>query len=130
MWLQEKKDTTKEWLKLKYYVTIQDIQMEVQEWLEEWKVPEIPREMPIVQIQMQGITFPAQQIGVNGASLKKKTTIGTMGEINSIQKKIRTQNKSQHGPTQGPMGIERAPRGPTIQVSTEEDGGIRGIHGI
>jgi hypothetical protein len=59
MWLQEKKDPTKEWLQLKYCVMMQDIHMEVQEWPEEWKVPEIPREMPIVQVQMQGSTVPA-----------------------------------------------------------------------
>jgi hypothetical protein len=43
MWLQEKKDPTKEWLQLKYCVTMQDIHMEVQEWPEEWKVPTIPK---------------------------------------------------------------------------------------
>jgi hypothetical protein len=120
MWLQAKKDPTKEWLQLKYCVMMQDIHMEVQEWPEEWKVPEIPREMPTVQIQTQGSTVPAQQIGRNGTSQKKKTTIGTVGESNPIQKKRRTQKKSQRGPTQGPPGTEQAPRGPTGQVSAEE----------
>jgi hypothetical protein len=82
MWLQEKKDPTKEWLQLKYCVMMQDIHMEVQEWPEEWKVPEIPREMPTVQVQTQGSTVPVQQIGRNGASQQKKTTIGTVGEKN------------------------------------------------
>jgi hypothetical protein len=54
------------------------------------------------------------------ASQKKKTTIGTVGESKSIQNKTRTQNKSQRGPTQGPLAIEQAPRGPTGQVSAEE----------
>jgi hypothetical protein len=120
MWLQAKKDPAKEWLQLKYCMMMQDIHMEVQEWHEEWKVPEIPRATPTVQIQTQGSTVPTQQIGRNGASQKKKTTIGIVGERNSIQKKRRTQNKSQHGPTQGPLGTEQAPRGPTGQVSTEE----------
>jgi hypothetical protein len=50
MWLQEKKDTTKEWLHMKYYVMTQKIHMEVQDYLEEWKVPDIPRETPTVQV--------------------------------------------------------------------------------
>jgi hypothetical protein len=45
-----------------------DIHMELQEWHEEWKVLEIPRETPVVQIQMQDNIVPAQQIGRNGAS--------------------------------------------------------------
>jgi hypothetical protein len=52
MWLQAKKDLTKEWLQLKYCVTTHDIHMEAQECLEEWKVPEIPREMTTIQTQM------------------------------------------------------------------------------
>jgi hypothetical protein len=79
MWLQEKKDPTKEWLQLKYCVTMQDIHMEVQEWPEEWKVPEIPSAMPPVQVQTQDNTLPVQQIGRNGATPQKKTTIGTGG---------------------------------------------------
>jgi hypothetical protein len=50
MWLQAKKDPTKEWLQLKYYVTMKDIHMEVQEWPQEWKVPDIPRVTPTIQI--------------------------------------------------------------------------------
>jgi hypothetical protein len=46
MWLQAKRDPTKEWLQLKYCVTMQDIQMEVQEWPEEWRVPTIPKTVP------------------------------------------------------------------------------------
>jgi hypothetical protein len=61
-----------------------------------------------------------QQIGRNGASQQKKTTIGTVGESNSIRKKTRTQKKSQRGPTQGPQATEQAPGGPTGQVSAEE----------
>jgi hypothetical protein len=51
MWLWEKKDPIKEWLQLKYCVTMQDIHMEVQEWPDEWKVQDIPREIPTVQAQ-------------------------------------------------------------------------------
>jgi hypothetical protein len=38
MWLQEKRDPNKEWLQLSYSVTMQNIQMEVQEWPDKWKV--------------------------------------------------------------------------------------------
>jgi hypothetical protein len=43
-----------------------------------------------------------------------------MGEISSIRKKMRTQKKSQRGPTQDPPTIEQAPGEPTGQVSAEE----------
>jgi hypothetical protein len=38
MCLHVRKDLAKEWLKLKYYVTMWDIHMEVPEWPDEWKV--------------------------------------------------------------------------------------------
>jgi hypothetical protein len=112
MWLKSKKNPTKEWLQLKYCVTMQDIHMDVQEWPEEWKVPKIPRETPPVQVQPQGSTIPTQKIRRNGVIQKNKTTIGTVGEGSSIRKKTRTQKKSQCGPTEGPQAIEQAPGGP------------------
>jgi hypothetical protein len=45
MWLQEKRDPAKEWFQLNYCVTMQDIEMEVHECPEEWKIPTIPRTM-------------------------------------------------------------------------------------
>jgi hypothetical protein len=60
MWLQAKRDPAKEWLQLKYCVTMQDIQMEVQEWPEEWRVPTIPKTVPGAQTRMQDRTVPVQ----------------------------------------------------------------------
>jgi hypothetical protein len=107
MWLQEKRDPTKEWLQLSYCVMMQDIQMEVKEWPEEWKVPMIPKTMPTVQTQMQGRTVPMQQTDKNGASKKKKMTQGPVGTSIPIQKKSRTQKKSQHGSTRNPPHVAR-----------------------
>jgi hypothetical protein len=79
MWLQEKRDPTKEWLQLSYCVMMQDIQMEVKEWPEEWKVPMIPKTVPTVQTQTQDRTVPTQQTGRNGASKKEEDTQGPSG---------------------------------------------------
>jgi hypothetical protein len=49
MWLQAKRGLAKEWLQLKYCVTIHDIHMEVQEWPKEWITPTIPRKVPGAQ---------------------------------------------------------------------------------
>jgi hypothetical protein len=59
MWLQEKMDPTKEWLQLKYYMTMQDIHMEVQEWFEEWRIPTIPKTVLGGQTRTQDRTVPA-----------------------------------------------------------------------
>jgi hypothetical protein len=59
MWLQEKRDLTKEWLQLSYCAMMQDIQMEVKEWPKKWKVSMIPTIAPAVQTQMQGRTVHA-----------------------------------------------------------------------
>jgi hypothetical protein len=90
MWLQEKRDPTKEWLQLRYYVMMQDIKMEVQECLDEWKVPIITKMVPTVQTRMQDKIVPMQQIRRNGANKKKKTKKGPVGGSNPIQKKRRT----------------------------------------
>jgi hypothetical protein len=95
MWLQEKRDPAKEWLQLNYCVTMQDIQMEVQEWSEEWKVPMIPKTVPGGQTRMQDRTVPVQQTGTNDVRKKKKMTQGQEGGSSPIQKKSRTKKKSQ-----------------------------------
>jgi hypothetical protein len=41
LWMQAKCDKTKEWIQLNYCITQEEIEREVQEWPEEWKVPQI-----------------------------------------------------------------------------------------
>jgi hypothetical protein len=120
MWLQAKRDPAKEWLQLKYCVTMQDIQMEVQEWLEEWRTPTIPKMVPGAQTRMQDRTVLAQQTGTNGARKKKNTAQGQEGGSSPIQKKTRMKKKSQCGSTQGPPHIEKTTRETTEQVHLEE----------
>jgi hypothetical protein len=61
-----------------------------------------------------------QQTCTNDASKNKNIAHGQEGESNPIQNKSRIKKKSQHGPTQGPLRIEKKPRGATEQVSSEE----------
>jgi hypothetical protein len=42
MWIQEKRDPEKEWLQMRYCVTIEEVQWEMKDWKEEWKVPVEP----------------------------------------------------------------------------------------
>jgi hypothetical protein len=39
MWIQEKRDPEKEWLQMRYCVTVEEVQWEMKDWKEEWKVP-------------------------------------------------------------------------------------------
>jgi hypothetical protein len=65
LWMQAKGDKAKEWLQLNYCVMQEEIQREVQEWPEEWKVPKIPTTVPRSQTQMQGRPAPTHQTGTN-----------------------------------------------------------------
>jgi hypothetical protein len=69
------------------HVTLEEIQREVQEWPEEWKVPEIPTTVPSSQTQTQGRPAPTHQIGTNGAGTKKRSTQGQEGGSTPAKKK-------------------------------------------
>jgi hypothetical protein len=61
MWVQAKKDPTKEWLQLKYCMMMHEIQMEFHEWPKEWRVPTIPKTVPGEQTRTQDRTVLAQR---------------------------------------------------------------------
>jgi hypothetical protein len=113
VWLQDKRDLAKEWLQLNYCMNMQDIHMEVQEWLEEWRIPTISKTMPGGQTRTQDGTTPAQQTSTNDASKKKNIEKGQEGGSSPIQKKTRTQKKSQRGSTQKLSCMELETRGVT-----------------
>jgi hypothetical protein len=46
MWIQPRKEPDKQWLQMRYYITEGDIDMIINEWLDEWRIPTIPREVP------------------------------------------------------------------------------------
>ena len=47
MWIQAKRDPKKEWLQLRYCVIGEEVQWYMKDWPEEWKVPFIPKKVPI-----------------------------------------------------------------------------------
>jgi hypothetical protein len=46
IWIQDKRDPKKEWLKLIYCVTEEQVQWFIKDWPEEWKVPIISKKVP------------------------------------------------------------------------------------
>jgi hypothetical protein len=46
MWIQPRQDPDKQWLQMRYCITEGDIDMIISEWLDEWRIPNIPREVP------------------------------------------------------------------------------------
>jgi hypothetical protein len=71
MWVQKKKDPTKECLQLKFCVTMHEIHMEVHEWPKEWRVPTIPKIVPGAQTRTHDRIIPAQWTCTNGTSKKR-----------------------------------------------------------
>jgi hypothetical protein len=45
MWIQPRKDPYKQWLQMHYCITKGDIDMIINEWPDEWRIPTIPREV-------------------------------------------------------------------------------------
>jgi hypothetical protein len=45
MWIQERKDPTKQWLQMCYCIIKGDIYMVISEWDEEWMIPDITYEV-------------------------------------------------------------------------------------
>jgi hypothetical protein len=46
MWIQPRQDPDKQWLQMRYCVTEGDIDMIINEWPDEWRIPTIPRGVP------------------------------------------------------------------------------------
>jgi hypothetical protein len=46
MWIQPRQDPHKQWIQMRYCITEGDIDMIIHEWLDEWKIPTIPRAIP------------------------------------------------------------------------------------
>jgi hypothetical protein len=120
MWLQEKRDPSKERLQLKYYVKMQDIYMEVQEWPKGWRMQTIPKKVLGGQTRTQDRTVPTQQTGTNDARKKNNIAQGEEGGSSPIQKKTMKKKKSQCASTQGLSHTKKATRGETEQVLVEE----------
>jgi hypothetical protein len=45
MWIQPRQDLDKQWLQMCYCITKEDIDIIINEWLDEWRIPTIPREV-------------------------------------------------------------------------------------
>jgi hypothetical protein len=116
LWMQAKHDKAKEWLQLNYCITQEEIQREVQEWPEEWKVPQIPTMVQSARPQMQDRPAPTHQTGTNGAGTKKRNSQGQEGGSTPAKKKPCTQNRPPRGPTQAPPCTEQPPIHSTGEV--------------
>jgi hypothetical protein len=46
MWIQKRKDPDKQWLHMCYCITEGDIDMVINEWADEWRIPAITQEVP------------------------------------------------------------------------------------
>jgi hypothetical protein len=46
MWIQARKDPDKQWLQMHYCITEGDIDMVINEWDDEWKIPVLTQEFP------------------------------------------------------------------------------------
>jgi hypothetical protein len=46
MWIQPRQDLDKQWLEMHYCFTKGDIDMIINEWPDEWRIPTIPRGVP------------------------------------------------------------------------------------
>jgi hypothetical protein len=47
MWIQAWKDPKNQWLQLQYCINEEDIEMAIRDRHEEWRIPELNREMPV-----------------------------------------------------------------------------------
>jgi hypothetical protein len=46
MWIQACRDPTKEWLQLRYCIKEEEVEMEIRDWKDDWKIPVITKEIP------------------------------------------------------------------------------------
>jgi hypothetical protein len=46
MWIQEHKDPDGEWLQLRYCINIEEVDWEIKDWVDDWKIPVITKDMP------------------------------------------------------------------------------------
>jgi hypothetical protein len=46
MWIQPRQDPDKQWLQMRYFITEGDIDMVINKWPDEWRIPAITREVP------------------------------------------------------------------------------------
>jgi hypothetical protein len=46
MWIQVCRDPGKEWLQLRYCITEDDIEMEMRDWHDDWRIPVLTQEVP------------------------------------------------------------------------------------
>jgi hypothetical protein len=50
MWIQESRDLAKEWMQLCYYINGEDVEIVMQDWNDEWKIPIIHKEVPMGKV--------------------------------------------------------------------------------
>jgi hypothetical protein len=46
MWIQVHRDPGKEWLQLRYCITEEDVEMDMRDWPDDWKIPVLNQEQP------------------------------------------------------------------------------------
>jgi hypothetical protein len=46
VWIQARRDPEKEWLQLRYCVKEEDVEMEIRDWQDDWRIPVLTQEMP------------------------------------------------------------------------------------
>jgi hypothetical protein len=46
MWIQARRGLTKEWLQLRFCINVDEFEMEMRDWKDDWKIPVITKDMP------------------------------------------------------------------------------------
>jgi hypothetical protein len=46
MWIQAHRDPEKEWLQLRFCINAEEVEMEMRDWQDDWKIPVITKDMP------------------------------------------------------------------------------------
>jgi hypothetical protein len=74
MWIQVERDPTKEWLQMRYYVTVEELQWAMKDWKDEWQVPlEQPKDKQIAKDKQPKKDKQSREVG----SSQRKSTRST-----------------------------------------------------
>lgn len=90
MLIQAKRDRNKEWLLLRYCVTGEEFQWAMKHWLEEWKVPTIPKK--IQKSKEQEKVGPSQNSNNPTTNTGKETKRGKETGGSTTSRKIGKNN--------------------------------------
>jgi hypothetical protein len=68
MWIQACRDPEKEWLQLHFCINVEEVEMVMTDWQDDWNIPVITKDMP----KVKEVEARSSKTSVGGSATTKK----------------------------------------------------------